>query len=175
MANWRRPPASPFSITRTGNLAAFAGQMFVGDQVKSNVMRVALEKVNGEYQGAIFNFAKGLQSGYVRGAFAPDGSLWMTEEDHGWSTEGGKPYATERLVWDGATVPFEMQTISLTKEGFRIEFTKPINPAAATAAAFTLSHWHYLYQGKYGSPKIAETPVTPTAVTVASSTEKAWS
>ena len=157
-------PCQPVFDYTHGKFGPFAGQMFVGDQTKSNVMRVAMEKVNGEYQGAIFNFAKGLQSGYVRGAFAPDGSLWMTEEDHGWSTAGGKPYATERLVWDGVTVPFEMQTISLTKEGFRIEFTKPITPAAATAAAFTLSHWHYLYQGKYGSPKIAETPVIPTAV-----------
>ena len=36
-----------------GKFGPFAGQMFVGDQGQSKIMRVMLEKVNGEYQGCL--------------------------------------------------------------------------------------------------------------------------
>ena len=48
--------------TTGGKFGPFQGQLFVGDQTFSTVMRVALEKVKGHYQGACFPFRSGLAS-----------------------------------------------------------------------------------------------------------------
>jgi hypothetical protein len=45
-----------------GKFGPFAGQMFVGDQTHSTVMRCFLEKVDGIYQGACFPFRQGVVS-----------------------------------------------------------------------------------------------------------------
>jgi hypothetical protein len=47
-----------------GKFGPFAGQVFVGDQGQSKIMRVAMEKVKGEYQGAVFPFRKGFPQVY---------------------------------------------------------------------------------------------------------------
>ncbi|MEM1359526.1 MAG: auracyanin family protein, partial [Bacteroidota bacterium] len=49
-----------------GAFGPFAGQLFVSDQGQSKIMRVAMEKVNGEYQGAVFPFREGFSSGLLR-------------------------------------------------------------------------------------------------------------
>jgi len=51
--------------TTGGKFGPFAGQCFVGDQCTSVIMRVALEKVNGRYQGACFPFRQGFECGVV--------------------------------------------------------------------------------------------------------------
>jgi sugar lactone lactonase YvrE len=68
--------SEPCWDTTAGKFGPFAGQCFVGDQTRAIVMRVALEKVNGRYQGACFPFRSGLQCGVNRLAFGPDGSLY---------------------------------------------------------------------------------------------------
>lgn len=162
-------PGQAVFDTTGGKFGHFANQIFFGDQTRSNVMRSVIEKVDGEYQGVVFNFAEGLESGFIRGAFAPDGSFWMVEIDHGWGSVGGEPAALERLVWDGETVPFEMENIEVTSKGFKVTFTKPVDAAAAgITTAYDISHWHYLYQGDYGSPKVDEKAVAPSRVTVSS-------
>src|SRR5690606_12823805 len=89
-----------------GKFGPFEGQIFVGDQNRANVVRVALEKIDGEYQGFALEFMSGLASGCIRSVFAPDGSLWLGQMDHGWGNIGGAPFALQRLVWDGETIPF---------------------------------------------------------------------
>src|SRR5690606_99205 len=49
-----------------GEMGPFNGQLFVGDQGHSKIMRVALERVNGVYQGAVFPFREGFSSGILR-------------------------------------------------------------------------------------------------------------
>ncbi|MDZ7879305.1 MAG: hypothetical protein U5L45_16610 [Saprospiraceae bacterium] len=49
-----------------GSFGPFAGQVFVGDQGISKIARVFLEKVNGQYQGASFDFRSGFRSGVLR-------------------------------------------------------------------------------------------------------------
>ena len=58
-----------------GAFGPFAGQLFVGDQGHSKIMRVALEQVDGVHQGAVFPFREGFASGILRLAWAPDGSM----------------------------------------------------------------------------------------------------
>src|SRR5690606_31380729 len=60
---------------KEGNMGPFEGQLFVGDQGHSKIMRVFLEKVNGVYQGAVFPFREKFSSGILRMNWAPDGSM----------------------------------------------------------------------------------------------------
>ncbi|HEY1186333.1 MAG TPA: hypothetical protein VGE74_01690 [Gemmata sp.] len=154
----------PVWDTTGGKFGPFAGQCFVGDQTKSNVMRVALEKVNGVYQGACFPFRNGLQCGVNRIAFAPDGtSLFAGQTNRGWGSQGGKPYGLQRVVYTGLE-PFEIHHISLTKDGFALTFTKPVDPGSLGQMPVSVSSYTYQYLSNYGGPEIdtrAETVGAP--------------
>ena len=140
--------------TTAGNFGPFAGQCFVGDQTRSMVMRVALEKVNGVYQGACFPFRSGLQCGVNRLAFAPDGSLFVGQTNRGWGSIGGKPYGLQRIQFTGE-IPCEIKTMTLTKTGFDLTFTKPLDPATLKAVdGFAMKSWTYMYESRYGGPEV---------------------
>jgi hypothetical protein len=143
----------PIWDTTGGKFGPFAGQCFVGDQTKSMVMRVALEKVNGEYQGACFPFRSGLQCGVNRLCFAPDGSLFAGQTNRGWGSIGGKPYGLQRLVYTGLE-PFEVHHISLKKNGFEFTFTKPVDPESLGKKPVSVSSYTYMYESRYGGPEI---------------------
>ena len=152
-------PTEPVWDTTHGKFGPFAGQMFVGDQTKSIITRVALEKVAGEYQGAIFPFRGGFASGITRMVFAPDGSFYVGGTDRGWGAVGGRPYALQRLSWTGK-IPFEILTMSLTSAGFDLTFTKPVEKsAAANPANYSFQHYGYRYWRTYGSPQVDPTPI----------------
>jgi hypothetical protein len=139
--------------TTGGKFGPFAGQCFVGDQTRSTVMRVALEKVNGVYQGAAFPFRNGLQCGVNRMVFGPDGALYVGQTNRGWGSVGGKPYGLQRIAYTG-TVPFEIHHVTLTRDGFDLAFTKPVDSATATeTAAATVSSFTFPYISRYGAPE----------------------
>ena len=144
--------SEPIWDTTGGKFGPFAGQCFVGDQTKSSVMWVALEKVNGVYQGACFPFRSGLQCGVNRLAFGPDGSLFAGQTNRGWGSLGGKPYGLQRLVPTG-TLPFEIHHVTLTKAGFDLTFTKPIDPRTVGEKSASVGSWTYIYKSDYGCPE----------------------
>lgn len=132
---------------------AFNGQMLVGDQGHSKIMRVAQEQVNGVYQGACFPFVEGFSSGILRLEWSPKGdALFVGMTSRGWASTGRDPYGLERLVWSGET-PFEIKTIQAHPEGFRLEFTQAgdkatlFNPDSYQVTDFTYKYHHF-----YGSP-----------------------
>jgi hypothetical protein len=145
--------SEPVWDTTGGKFGPFAGQCFVGDQTKSTVMRVALEKVGGEYQGACFPFRAGLQCGVNRLAFAPDGSLFAGQTNRGWGSLGGKPYGIQRLVYTG-TEPFEVHHIALKPDGFDLTFTRPVDPESLGKQPVAVSSFTYVYNSNYGCPEI---------------------
>ena len=117
-------------------------------------MRVSLDKVGGEYQGVIFDFVNRLQTGCIRHVFGKDGTLWVGQTGRGWGSAGGKEFGLEQVKWDGKTTPFSMHDVKLTKEGFRITFTKPVDKnLAEDLEKYTVERWGYHYHPKYGSPK----------------------
>src|SRR5262249_30305779 len=64
-----------------GKFGPFTGQFFVGDVGygdSSTMMRVALEKVEGEYQGAAFMFSTGQVRGPAHMSFGPDHNLYIS-------------------------------------------------------------------------------------------------
>ena len=159
-------PSQPVFDYTNGKFGPFADQIFVGDQTRSNLMRIFLEKIGGESQGVVFNFMDPLQTGVNRLEFAPDGSLWVGQTGRGWTSVGGKMFGLQRVVWDGKTLPFEMHKVQLTATGFRITFTKPLQRGAEALApeTYKIKRWSYLYHADYGSPKKDEKVVPVTAV-----------
>ncbi len=155
-----------------GAFGPFAGQLFVGDQGQSKIMRVFLEKVNGEYQGAAFDFRAGFQSGVLRMAFAQDGSLFVGETNRGWGSAGDANQGFQRLVWNGK-VPFEMLAVRAMPDGFEIEFTLPIDPTSAeNLGNYALNSFLYKHHPVYGSPPVNRKELTIKGVKVSADRKK---
>jgi cytochrome c551/c552 len=137
-----------------GQFGPFAGQAFVGDQGQSKVMRVVMEKVKGEYQGAAFDFRKDFQSGVLRLGWGKDGSLFAGETNRGWGSAGSKNSGLQRLIWSGK-VPMEMATVRAKPDGFELEFTKPVDrKSAEDLSSYAGKSYVYKYHSVYGSPPI---------------------
>ncbi len=149
-----------------GTFGPFAGQYFVADQGHSKVMRMFLEKVKGEYQGACFPFREGFQSGILRLRWGIDGSLFGGMTSRGWASTGKDSYGIQRLVWTGK-MPFEMKAIRAMPDGFEIEFTKPVNKQSAeNLSSYESTSFIYKYRHEYGSPIINSEPCAVKAAIV---------
>lgn len=137
-----------------GAFGPFAGQVLVGDQGMSKIARVFLEKVNGVYQGASFDFRSGFRSGVLRMTWGKDNAMYVGGTNRGWGSTGSEPYGLERLVWTGK-IPFEMKAIRAMPDGFEIEFTHPIDKSSAeNVDNYTVSSYTYKYHPVYGSPVV---------------------
>ena len=137
-----------------GVFGPFENQLLVGDQGQSQINRVFMEKVNGEYQGCAWEFRKGFRSGIVRLAWGNDGSLFVGETNRGWGSAGDANEGLQRLTWNNR-LPFEMRTVKAMPDGFEIEFTKPVDKKyAEDLASYTVESYIYKYQAVYGSPPV---------------------
>jgi uncharacterized cupredoxin-like copper-binding protein/glucose/arabinose dehydrogenase len=150
-----------------GAFGPFAGQLFVGDQGHSKIMRVALEKVNGVYQGAVFPFREGFMSGVFRQVWGKDGSMYVGQTSRGWGATGRAQWGLQRLVWTGRT-PFEPHHVSARPDGFEVFFTAPVDRAAAeNLASWKVTSFTYKYHHIYGSPVINQSTHAVRAAVVA--------
>lgn len=157
--------AGPIVDTTGGKFGPYAGQMLVAEWTYPRILRVDLEKIEGEYQGSCFIFIEGnnLRAGNNRLSFAPDGSsLYVAQTQRIWgSTEG-----LQRIIWTGRT-PMDILKMRLTADGFELIFTKPVDPQTArSASSYSMSHYYYRYHAQYGSPKTDVTPVKVIDVSV---------
>jgi len=136
------------------NFGPYAGQMIVGDQGHSLVMRMSQEKVNGVYQGACFPFLKDFKAGVLRLEWSDKSHLYVGMTSRGWSSGGKEPYGLKRVEWTGKT-PFDIKHIAVTTTGFEIEFTKPIDKKTAKDVnSYSITDFNYNYWRPYGSPII---------------------
>jgi len=150
----------------SGKFGPFAGQVFVGDQGQSKIMRVVLEKVNGEYQGVAFDFKSGFQSGVLRMNWGHDASMYVGETNRGWGSAGNATAGLERLIWTGK-IPMEMKTVRAMPDGFEIEFTLPVDrKSAEDLASYNGRNFIYKYHPVYGSPTVNEAPLNLKGVKV---------
>jgi len=139
-----------------GKFGPFAGQVFVGDQGQSKVVRVVMERVKGEYQGVAFEFRSGFQSGVLRMSWGHDGSMFAGLTNRGWGSAGTSTSGLQRLLWTGK-VPMEMKTVSAMPDGFEIEFTHPVDKKfAENLDSYTGRSYIYKYHPVYGSPTVNE-------------------
>ncbi len=144
--------AEIISDETAGKFGPFTGQVFVGDQGQSKIMRVVMEKVKGEFQGVAFDFRAGFQSGVLRMNWGHDGSLYAGLTNRGWGSAGTATAGLQRLMWTGK-VPMEMKTVSAMPDGFEIEFTYPVDKATAeNLDSYFGRNYIYKYHPAYGSP-----------------------
>ncbi|HXT57140.1 MAG TPA: hypothetical protein VN699_00830 [Pirellulales bacterium] len=149
-----------------GKFGAFAGQMFVGDQSASTIMRCYLEQVQGHYQGACFPFREGIGSGTLGMEITPDGSMFIGGTNRGWGSRGALPFSVERMNWTGKT-PFEIHEMRAKSDGFELTFTEPVEPqSAGDVKSYRIETYTYIYQASYGSPEVDQTtpPITKAVV-----------
>ncbi len=150
---WKRPavwlahgdltnsPGHPSFAPESG-FGPFGGQAFIADIAHRTVVRCALEKVAGQYQGAVFPFIRPLSS-----------SAYSTVFDRGWVA--GEP-AIEVIRFDESKTPFEMQRIELTKNGFDIHFTDTIGSSEVRMQDVLVTEFEYRYWDGYGSEPVNE-------------------
>jgi len=163
--------ASGGEAVNDARFGPFTNQLFVGDFGLAGVQRVALEKVNGEWQGAVWPFERGFLSGVNRLRMGPDGRLYVGSLRRAWGSAGPQEFALERLTFTGRA-PFEARAVKALPSGFEITFTGPVEAAGASDTnAWAVSQFNYRYSGKYGSPEYdqngKENSATPIAVTAA--------
>jgi glucose/arabinose dehydrogenase len=157
-------PTQPFTDTTEGKFGPFAGQLLIGEMNRARILRVTFEEIGGQLQGMAVPLLDdhGLSKGDNRFAFAPDGSLWVGQTDHGWAGDKG----IQRITWTGK-VPLDVKEMHLTKTGFDLTFTQPLETASASnPESFTVQRYYYEYHAAYGSKQFELEKITPKAVTV---------
>ena len=177
------PPAVwfPYTLARSvsgmaevldDRFGPFRGQLLVGDFQNALVVRVFLETINGEYQGAVFPFLNGFRSGVNRLSYGPDGRLYVGGLQRTWASIAPDPASFERVTFKGNT-PFSILKAEAKTDGFLLTFTEPARPSAAAPDNFEVSQFSYAYHPDYGSPRFnhagekdSQTPIEVSDVTL---------
>jgi hypothetical protein len=153
--------------TTGGKFGPFAGQLFLGDYSLSVVMRTTTEKIDGVWQGACYPFREGLGNGILAVEFGPNGYLITGGTNRGWPVRGNRKFVLERLEWTGVT-PFEIERITIARDGFDVRFTLPVDRATASSADnYRLESYTHVYHEGYGSPEVDHTKPRVTSAEVA--------
>ena len=139
---------------QNGKFGAFDGQLLIAEFTDAKINRLFLEKVEGEYQGAVFPFLQGFASGIVRLSFSKQGDLFVGMTSRGWSSLGTRAYGLQRVHWNGQT-DFAMKEMQAKPDGFELVFTEPVDATTAgDVKSYDLSSYTYLYSAAYGSDEI---------------------
>lgn len=166
--NLGQSPSGIICDRSAGKFGPFAGHMLVAEQFSSQIQRVVLEEVNGVMQGAVIPFKSGFITGNIALAQTAEGMIYTGGTKRGWPCKGPQSYGLERLRYTGKA-PFEIDRMTVTPDGFEVSFTAPVGPEAAKVESYAMSGWTYIYQSKYGSPKVD--PITPTVTAAALSAD----
>jgi hypothetical protein len=163
--NVRVSPSQPVQV-RQGR---YAGDWLLGDVASPGLLRIAPDKVDDGYNGAVFWFTRGFGNAAVnRMAWGPDGALYIgTFLTIASNWPSGRLQPMFRIAAKGTATAFEMKAIRSLKGGLEIEFTQPVDAATAVKANFTARQWQYIRQLEYGTGKqpdqnltVAETAIS---------------
>ncbi len=158
-------PSQP-SIINDGS--PYSGQMIHGEVTHGGVKRVFVEKVNGEYQGSVFEFTQGLEAGVNRLCWSPDGSLYIggIGNPGNWGQTGKLWYGLQKMKFNGNST-FEMLAVRAKTNGVEIEMTEPLRPGDGwNPADFLVKQWWYQPTINYGGPKMEEEKLAVTSSSV---------
>ena len=147
----------------------YAGQALIGDVTYGGLQRAFLEKVGGEYQGAIFRHTAGLEAGVNRTIVGPDGALYVggIGEGGNWGENSKLRFGLQKLTPIGDNA-FDMKSMRITSTGFDVEYTQPVSEETADsiASAYRIKQWRYVATPDYGGPKVDEEILPVTGATV---------
>ena len=147
----------------------FKGQMIFGDVTYGGIQRGFLEKVEGEYQGAVFRMTQGLESGITRIIKGPDGAIYAGGLGAGgnWGQAGKLTYGLQKLTPTSANT-MDMTSMKLNGQGFDITYTKPVSDETIEDLVdkYRFEQWRYRATSQYGGPKIDQKDLDVTDATV---------
>ena len=89
-----------------GKFGPYTGQIFLTDFDDGTLSRVYLEKINGQYQGAVFTFLKDERLNALRPIFDLEGQLILGKGGDGCCASSG----LLKLKWNGV-VTFDVKSI----------------------------------------------------------------
>jgi len=138
------------------NIGPYKNQQLHGEVTHGGLKRVFAEKVNGEYQGAVFRFVQGLEGGVNRVVWGPDNALYvgMIGNPGNWGHQGGKWYGLQKLTYNNTSV-FEMLAVRAKSNGVEIEMTEPIAERYGNSISdYEIKQWYYKPTINYGGPKL---------------------
>lgn len=149
----------------------YKGQLLHGEVTHGGIKRDFLEKVNGQYQGAVFRFTQGLTAGINRMRWGPDGHLYVGGVGMvgGWSWKG-RQFGLERMEYNGRPT-FEMLAIRAKTDGFEIEMTQPMEESPE-ANEIKVQQWRYVPTSAYGGPKVDLEDLSISELTVSGDKKK---
>lgn len=142
-------PSQPVTDNTNGKFGPFTNQFFIGEMNQERIIRVMLEEISGQWQGACIPFIDkhGLLKGTNRLAFSPDGSLWVGHAQHGFIGDLG----IQKISYTGK-MPMDIYTLHLSKNGFDVNFTLPVYDSInIDSSMIHIRHYYYDYHLKYGS------------------------
>ena len=157
-------PSTPITLES----GPFKGQMLFGDVTYGGLQRAFLEKVDGEYQGAVFRHSAGLEAGTNRVVAGPDGALYVggIGSTGNWNEPGKLRFGLQKLTPNGGNV-FDMEKMEAVAGGFKITYTQPLSDAtvAKLASGYHVTQWRYVPTSAYGGPKLDEEKLVVTGAT----------
>lgn len=148
------PSASDIAEIPAGTFGPFEGQLLIGEFQNGTVLRAALEKVEGQWQGAVWPMMKGFVGAVNRLSFGPDGKLYVGGCKRAWSTAAPLEYSLERVTFTGEA-GFEILEAHVKPDGFELIFTRPVDELeAGDPENYDVLQHRYRYSSSYGSPEI---------------------
>jgi len=162
------------SATKTHFVKAFSGHGIGCEYDNRFLIRFTLQQVDGVYQGACYAFSKPNRgaggtnfTGPLCGGVAPDGAIYIGNiSDSGW-LGGNNTGDIVRLVPNGK-LPNGIRELRVTKDGFELEFIRPVNHTAAMKPDnYSLTGYTRVWKGGYATPdsdrhtlKVSSTSIT---------------
>ncbi|GIX04430.1 MAG: hypothetical protein KatS3mg114_0299 [Planctomycetaceae bacterium] len=135
----------------------FAGHILGAEYNERGLVRMTLEQVAGEWQGAVFPFSRFPTTeetflGPICLAFDPRGRLYVgSMHDSGWL--GGLNTGEIVRLEPTGELPNGLRTMRALPDGFELEFLAPLDPQQATQPEqYSLRGYTRQWQGDYATP-----------------------
>ncbi|HKP95614.1 MAG TPA: hypothetical protein VJ385_07645 [Fibrobacteria bacterium] len=146
----RTSPSQPVYITK----GRYTGDWLLGDVNNAGLVRIALDKVDDTYNGAVFWFSKGMGNAAInRLAWSKDGSLYVGTLMNTGNWPSGNAMPLYKVTPKATASTFDMKAIRHLADGVEILFTDPVDAGSIAGGNFSVSQWNYTRQEKYGAGK----------------------
>ncbi|MFC4992833.1 hypothetical protein [Rubritalea tangerina] len=171
-----RSPAQPHVIRdRKGVLAPYNGQILLCEFTMGRVLRVALEEVEGVWQGVAFKHSGGIAdesggNGFTgapnRIEVGPDGHYYIGQIGAGglWQFNnrytGLQRFRVKRAEEVSPTFN-EILTVKVAEGGFEVEFLKPLPKDSLKVGEIEVSQWTYQPSSGYGGAPVGKEGLKP--------------
>ncbi|MEM9328844.1 MAG: c-type cytochrome [Bacteroidota bacterium] len=146
---------SPTEPLQLETPSVYRGQIIFGDVTHGGIKRAFIEEIEGIAQGAVFRFSQGLEAGVNRIRYDPSGNIVVggVGMNGNWAWQN-KTFGLQKLEYNGRST-FEMVSVAIEEEAFRVAFTEPIDTLTRpTVASVSVEQWRYEPTASYGGPKI---------------------